>query len=54
MHPWMQSLRIERCTNNVVEETCTRCNNVEMWDYAAKCAHAIEMRKEFIKTLLGK
>ena len=48
------SLRDALINNNVVEERCPKCNNVETWDHKVRCLYAIEIRKNFIALLLEK
>ena len=47
-------LRDALLNNNMVEERCPRCNSIETWDHVVKCTSTIEIRRNFIQTLLGK
>ena len=47
-------LRDALINNNMVEEICSRCNNIETWDYVVKYPHTLEIREKFIETLLAK
>ena len=37
---------------DLIEEACSRCNEIETWEHVIKCDQTKPMRKEFITNLL--
>ena len=38
--------------NNMIEENCPRCNEIEMWEHVIKYTETMKIRKEFVTELL--
>ena len=45
-------LRDSLMSNNMIDDHCPRCQEVEAWDHVMKCKETMNLRKEFVKKLL--
>ena len=45
-------LRDSLINNNMIDDSCPRCQEVETWDHVIKCKETIKLRKEFIQKIL--
>ena len=45
-------VRYALINDDMIEENCLRCNEIEMWKYVIKCTDTKKMRKEFVTELL--
>ena len=45
-------LRHSMINDNLIEENCPRCNQVETWDHIIQCNNMVRLRREFITEFL--
>jgi len=45
-------LRDSLTNNNVIDDRCPRCQEVETWDHVMKCKETMKLRKEFMQKML--